>query len=150
MSCELPSDAYRSAMDIADAVRRRETSPVDTVEAALATMAAVEPRLHAFSTPAPEQARAAAAELEAALARGAPAGPLAGVPVAIKDLVLTKGLRTTFGSRLYADYVPEQDDIVVERLKQAGAVVIGNNKPPEVGFGAVGPKPPCPAPPRPW
>jgi len=64
------------------------------------------------------------AALEASL-KGEPAGFLAGVPVAIKDLALTKGLRTTSGSRLYADYVPSHDDIVVERLKQAGAIVIG-------------------------
>jgi len=81
-----------TAVDIADAVRRREISPIETVETALARMDAVEPQLHAFSTPAPDQARAAAAALEAALARGAPAGPLAGVPVAVKDVIATKGV----------------------------------------------------------
>jgi len=143
-------DPSATAVDIADAVRRREVSPVDTVEAALARMAEVEPSLHAFSTPAHAQARTAAAELEAALARGAPAGPLAGVPVAIKDLVLTKGLRTTFGSRLYADYVPEQDDIVVERLKRAGAIVIGKTNASEFGYGAFGHNPLFPTTRNPW
>ncbi len=113
-------------------------SPVEIVEAALAAMAVTEPELHAFATPAPEQARADALALEAALGRGEPAGPLAGVPVAIKDLVLTKGLRTTFGSRLYADFVPQHDDVVVERLKQAGAIVIGKTNVAEFGYGGVG------------
>jgi aspartyl-tRNA(Asn)/glutamyl-tRNA(Gln) amidotransferase subunit A len=130
--------AFKSACEIVDAVRGRHLSPVETVEAALAAMDATEPTLHAFSTPAPQQARAAAAALEAALAKGEPAGPLAGVPVAIKDLVLTKGLRTTFGSRLYADYVPACDDIVVERLKRAGAIVIGKTNVAEFGYGAFG------------
>src|SRR4029077_18255761 len=111
--------AFKPAHEIAEAVRRRAGSRVETVEAALAAMAATESRLHAFATPAPEQARADARALEQSLARAAAAGPLAGVPVAIKDLLFTKGLRTTFGSRLYADFVPEDDDIVVERLKAA-------------------------------
>jgi aspartyl-tRNA(Asn)/glutamyl-tRNA(Gln) amidotransferase subunit A len=130
--------AFKPAGDIADDVRRRAMSPVEIVEAALAAMAVTEPELHAFATPAPEQARADALALEAALGRGEPAGPLAGVPVAIKDLVLTKGLRTTFGSRLYADFVPQHDDVVVERLKQAGAIVIGKTNVAEFGYGGVG------------
>ena len=100
--------AFKPAHEIADAVRRRAVSPVETVEAALAAMSATEPRLHAFATPAPEQALADARALEQSLARGGAAGLLAGVPVAIKDLLFTKGLRTTFGSRLYADFVPER------------------------------------------
>jgi aspartyl-tRNA(Asn)/glutamyl-tRNA(Gln) amidotransferase subunit A len=72
------------------------------------------------------------------------------VPVAIKDLVLTKGLRTTFGSRLYADYVPEQDDIVVERLKRAGAIVIGKTNASEFGYGAFGHNPLFPTTRNPW
>src|SRR5262245_41819167 len=114
--------AFRSAQEIADAVRRREISPIETVEAALAAMAATEPKLHAVATQAPDQARADAARLDAWLAGGEPVGPLVGVPVAIKDLVPTKGLRTTFGSRFYADHVPAHDDICVERLKRAGAI----------------------------
>ena len=92
-------------------------------------------------TPAPEQALANARALEQSLARGGAAGLLAGVPVAIKDLLFTKGLRTTFGSRLYADFVPDDDDIVVERLKAAGAIVIGKTNVAEFGYSAVGHNP---------
>ena len=97
------------------------------------------------SMPSPRRRRsrrvADARALEQSLARGGAAGPLAGVPVAIKDLLFTKGLRTTFGSRLYADFVPEDDDIVVERLKAAGAIVIGKTNVAEFGYGAVGHNP---------
>lgn len=142
--------AYKPAHEIADLVRRRAVSPVETVEAALAAMDATEPRLHAFATPAPEQARAAARALEQALARGEEARPLAGVPVGVKDLVLTKGLRTTFGSRLYADFVPEDDDICVERLKAAGAIVIGKTNAAEFGYSATGHNPLFPTTCNPW
>ena len=142
--------AFKPAHEIADAVRRRAVSPVETVEAALAAMAATEPRLHAFATPAPEQARADARALEQSLARGGAAGLLAGVPVAIKDLLFTKGLRTTFGSRLYADFVPDDDDIVVERLKAAGAIVIGKTNVAEFGYSAVGHNPLLPTTCNPW
>ncbi len=77
-------------------------------------------------------------------------GRLAGAPVAIKDLVLTKGLRTTFGSRLYADYIPEHDDIVVERLRAADAIVIGKSNATEFGFGAHGNNPLFPTTRNPW
>ena len=142
--------AFKPAHEIADAVRRRAVSPVETVEAALAAMAATESRLHAFATPAPEQARADARALEQSLARGGAAGLLAGVPVAIKDLLFTKGLRTTFGSRLYADFVPDDDDIVVERLKAAGAIVIGKTNVAEFGYSAVGHNPLLPTTCNPW
>ena len=79
--------------------------------------------------------------LDATLASGGSPGPLAGVPVAIKDLICTRGLRTTFGSRLYADFVPDEDDIVVERLRAAGAVVIGKTNTSEFGYGAIGHNP---------
>lgn len=141
---------FKPAHEIADAVGRRAVSPVETVEAALAALEATEPWLHAFSTPAPAQAREDARALERALAQGAPAGPLAGVPVAVKDLVLTKGLRTTFGSRLYADFVPGQDDVCVERLKAAGAIVIGKTNAAEFGYSATGHNPLFPTTRNPW
>jgi aspartyl-tRNA(Asn)/glutamyl-tRNA(Gln) amidotransferase subunit A len=130
--------AELSATEIARRVNAREVSAREVTQAALAALDAVEPHIHAFATVAHEEALLAAEAIDARLARGEDAGPLAGVPVAIKDLVLTKGLRTTFGSRLYADYIPEDDDIVVERLKVAGAIVIGKSNASEFGFGAHG------------
>src|SRR5271163_4723220 len=130
--------AELSATHIARKVDAREVSALEVTSAALAALDAAEPRIHAFATVAPEQAMLAARAVDSAIARGETVGPLAGVPVAIKDLVLTKGLRTTFGSRLYAGYVPEDDDIVVERLRRAGAIVIGKSNASEFGFGAHG------------
>jgi aspartyl-tRNA(Asn)/glutamyl-tRNA(Gln) amidotransferase subunit A len=119
-------------------VRKREVSPVETVEAAIAAMERLDPLLNAFCTPAADQARAAARDLERRIMQGEPVGALAGVPIGIKDLVLTKGLRTTFGSHLYADFVPEHDDVAVERLRGAGAIILGKTNAAEFGYGGFG------------
>src|SRR5262249_6012998 len=81
--------------------------------------------------------RAPARRVEAAIAAGRPVGPLAGVPVSIKDLILTRGVRTASGSAAYADFVPDEDDIVVERLKAADAVILGKTNVPEFGYSGV-------------
>ena len=133
--------ANLSAGEIASRVQAREISALEITETALAALESAQPRLHAFATVARQTALADAKAIDAKLVRGEPVGPLAGAPVAIKDLVATKGLRTTFGSRLYADYVPEHDDIVVERLHNAGAIVIGKTNASEFGFGAHGNNP---------
>jgi len=147
----LPSDlAFAKATDIAEAVARGEISPVETVTATLDLMQRAEPVLHAFCTPAPELALAEARRLEADLAAGKAPGPLAGVPVAVKDLVFTRGLKTTFGSPLYADFVPEEDDIAVARLRAAGAIVIGKTNVAEFGYGGVGHNPLFPTTRNPW
>jgi aspartyl-tRNA(Asn)/glutamyl-tRNA(Gln) amidotransferase subunit A len=136
-------DDYESmgAAEIATRVRAHALSPVEIVEAALTVLDRVDPSLHSFCTPTPDLARKTARALEARIRRGETLGPLAGVPVAIKDLVLTEGVRTTFGSRLYADFVPRQDDIVVERLKAAGAIVLGKTNASEFGYGGFGHNP---------
>jgi aspartyl-tRNA(Asn)/glutamyl-tRNA(Gln) amidotransferase subunit A len=130
--------AQMSAVEIARRVHAREVSALEVAATAFDALDAAEPRIHAFATVARGQALAAADAVDVRLARGEAVGPLAGAPVAIKDLVMTKGLRTTFGSRLYADYVPEHDDIVVERLCAADAIVIGKSNATEFGFGAHG------------
>jgi aspartyl-tRNA(Asn)/glutamyl-tRNA(Gln) amidotransferase subunit A len=130
--------AQMSAVEIARRVHAREVSALEVAATAFDALDAAEPRIHAFATVARSQALAAADAVDVRLARGEAVGPLAGAPVAIKDLVMTKGLRTTFGSRLYADYVPEHDDIVVERLCAADAIVIGKSNATEFGFGAHG------------
>src|ERR1041385_7056904 len=111
-----------SAVDLARLVRARTISPVEVVEAFLARQADLDPQLHAFCTPTPDIARAAAKKVEADLAAKRTVGPLAGVPVAIKDLIATKGIRTVGGARAYIDFVPDEDDVVVERLVAAGAI----------------------------
>jgi len=126
------------AVTLAERVRRREISPVEVVEAAVAAMDRLEPKLHAFCTPDVDGARAAARKLEQKILRGEAVGALAGVPLGIKDLILTRGLRTTFGSRLYADYVPDADDVAVERLLAADAIVLGKTNAAEFGYGGFG------------
>jgi amidase len=124
------------AVELARLIRAREASPVEVLEAHLAAIEKHNDRINAFCTLAAEQARAAARAVEAALARGEEPGPLAGVPVAIKDLTPTAGIRTTWGSKLFRDHVPSEDAEVVKRLKAAGAIVLGKTNTPEFGAGA--------------
>lgn len=139
-----------SARAIAQRVAAGAVSARAILDAAFASLDKVEPHIHAFATIAREQAYAAADKVDGKFARKEPVGPLAGVPVAIKDLVLTKGIRTTFGSNLYADYIPDHDDIVVERLKAADAIIIGKTNVSEFGFGAHGNNLLFPATGNPW
>ncbi len=126
---------------LAQAVRDRRWRCVEVTAAALQRIDAVDRGLHAFCTLAADVAMAQAEALDARLAQGQDIGKLGGVPVAIKDLICTKDLRSTFGSRLYADFVPSEDDVVVERLREAGAVVMGKTNTSEFGYGAVGHNP---------
>lgn len=135
---------------LARLVNRREVSPVETTEAAIAAMERLDPFLHAFCVPAIDQARAAARALEARIMQGEDVGALAGVPIGIKDLVLTKDLRTTFGSHLYAGFVPAEDDIAVARLRAAGAVILGKTNAAEFGYGGFGHNPLFPTTLNPW
>src|ERR1035437_496589 len=128
---------YLPATDLAAKIRAREVSPTEIVKAFLARIEAVNPRINAYVTIDAAGARASARAVEAALQRGDPVGPLAGVPVSIKDIVITKGLRTTRGSLLYADSVPTEDAPVVERLRGAGAIVLGKTNTPEFGWKAA-------------
>ena len=129
------------AVTQAQKIRRKELSAVEVVDAHLSRMEALEPKLHAFCTPTPELARATAKRIDGDIVAGKDVGPLAGVPIGIKDLVCTKGIRTVSGSVAYRDFVPDEDDIVVERLSAAGAVIIGKTNVPEFGYSAVGHNP---------
>ncbi|MCO7219768.1 amidase [Klenkia sp. PcliD-1-E] len=122
-----------TALGMAAAVRSGETSPTELVRHHLARIEALDGGIGAFLAVTPERALAAAAEAERRLAAGDPA-PLLGVPTAIKDLNLTAGVRTTFGSAAMADHVPEVDDHVVTALAAAGTVSLGKTSTPEFGF----------------
>lgn len=132
------SDPSPDAATLARLVAARDISAREATAAALARIQVLDPLLFAFCTIAEEQAFAEADAVDRSLDRGEAVGPLAGVPVAIKDLISTRGIRTTFGSPLYAENVPFEDDIVVERLRRAGAIVIGKTNTSEFGYGPVG------------
>jgi amidase len=124
------------ARDIADRVRSRQLTATDVLEAHLAQIAAENPKVNAVCTVAEEKARGWAAEIDAKVANGEDPGLLAGVPVGIKDVHPTAGIRTTWGSPTKADFVPEEDAATVLRVKAAGAVVIGKTNTPEYAAGA--------------
>ncbi|MBO0516734.1 amidase family protein, partial [Streptomyces beijiangensis] len=142
--CRLP------ATELAARISRSEISPVEATDAVLERMAALDGVLGAYCTPAPDHARARARAVADRIARGEDAGRLAGVPIGVKDLITTKGIRTTSGSPAYEDFVPDEDDIVVERAVAAGAVVIGKTNASEFGYSATGHNPLFPATRNPW
>ena len=123
------------ARELARLVREKRASPVEVLEAHLAAIERANPKVNAVVTVAAESARTAARAAEAAVMRGDALPPLHGVPVGIKDITLTAGIRTTWGSTLYADHVPTEDAEVVARLKRAGCIVIGKTNTPEFAAG---------------
>jgi aspartyl-tRNA(Asn)/glutamyl-tRNA(Gln) amidotransferase subunit A len=125
--------AYTSAAELAALIARRAVSPVEIVEGVLGRIAARQPSLNAFITVCGEAAQAAARAAEERVMRGDKLGPLHGVPFAVKDLVNTAGVRTTFGSVALADNIPAMDSPAVARLKAAGAILIGKTTTPEFG-----------------
>ena len=124
-----------SARELARLVRERELSPVEVLDAHLAALERANPAVNAIVTLAVGQAREAARAAETAVKRGDTLGLLHGVPVAIKDITPTAGIRTTWGSPLFADYVPREDAEVVRRIKRAGAIVVGKTNTPEFAAG---------------
>jgi Asp-tRNA(Asn)/Glu-tRNA(Gln) amidotransferase A subunit family amidase len=129
--------AFASIAALAPRLAAREISPVELTEAALARLEQLEPKLNAFITVTGESARHAARAAEAAIQAGHYQGPLHGIPVAIKDLFATRGVVTTFGSPLYADWVPDFDAAAVEQLKRAGAVLLGKTNLHELAYGST-------------
>src|SRR5215212_5172197 len=130
-----------SISELVPLIRRRELSPVEVAEAALARVAELNDCLLAFCTIDPEHVRDQARRAERQMLGGESIGPLCGVPIGIKDLIFTNDLRSTGGSTAYRDFVPDEDDITVERLRQAGAVILGKTNVPEfgMGFGSTNP-----------
>src|SRR5713101_1679107 len=126
---------WMPASEVAGLIRRKKLSPVEVIDAVLDRIAKVDPKLNAFVTLTAEQARREAKAAERALTRkGAPLGPLHGVPFSVKDLVTTKGVRTTFGTPLFRDNVPTEDAPMVERMKRAGAIMLGKTNTPTFGW----------------
>lgn len=126
-----------SAVDLADGIRRRKFSSREVAAAFLDRIEAVNPYVNAIVSLRDRTAILAEADAaDRALGQNADTGPLFGLPVAIKDLALTKGLRTTFGSPIFAEFVPEEDEFFVARMRDAGAIIIGKTNVPEFGLGS--------------
>lgn len=124
---------YLSAVDLRENYRSGNLSPVEVAEAVLARIERLEPSINAFITVTPELAMENARAAEEAYMQGT-AAPLAGIPTSIKDLTMTRGIRSTRGSLLMKDHVPDFDPPVVERLYQAGIMMLGKTNTPESGW----------------
>ena len=131
-----PELCFKTATELAELIRLREVSVREVMAAHLEQIERVNPEVNAICTLVAGPAMEQATKADEALARGVTPGPLYGLPIAIKDLVETKGTRTTLGSPIYQDLVPERDALFVERLKAAGAIVIGKTNTPEFGAGS--------------
>jgi amidase len=128
---------FKDAVELSAMIRNREVSATEVMTAFLAQIERVNPKVNAICTfIGNEAAFRAAKQADDRLAKGDPPGPLHGLPHAVKDLVPTAGIRTTFGSRVYKDFVPDIDGLIVERLKAAGAIIIGKTNTPEFGAGS--------------
>jgi amidase len=123
------------AVELLKLYRARRLSPLEAMQALLAQIDAVNPQVNALVTVARDSALWEARRATAALKRGVTLPPLFGVPVGIKDVTPTRGIRTTYGSKLFENHVPDEDALVVQRLRAAGAIVIGKTNTPEFAFG---------------
>lgn len=126
--------AFTPAWQLRELIAKRQISPVELTELYLRRIEALNPKLNAYLTVTADEAMAAARAAEQAVLRGEARSPLHGIPISIKDLEVTKGIRTTMGSSVFKDHVPEQDTIVVERVRQAGAIILGKTNTPEFGL----------------
>src|SRR3954469_5456167 len=124
-----PDLVFMGARKPARLVRGRKLSATELVKAFIARIEAVNPKVNAIVTFLPEEALKAARRVDRSL-------PMAGLPIAYKDMIVTKGIRTTFGSPIYADNVPGEDHAIVERLKAAGVVTLGKTNTPEFAAGS--------------
>ncbi|PYU24558.1 MAG: amidase [Acidobacteria bacterium] len=131
-----PSVCFMSTVEMARMIRTKKLSAREALAAHLKQIERVNPEVNAIVTLVAEMAADAAAKADEMQAHKETLGPLHGLPVAHKDLLETRGIRTTFGSLLYKDYIPTEDDIVVERMRRAGAITIGKTNTPEFGAGS--------------
>jgi aspartyl-tRNA(Asn)/glutamyl-tRNA(Gln) amidotransferase subunit A len=137
-------------LEAAESLRRRRVSSTDLTTAAIARIGRLNATLNAFITVTGEAALRRASQADSELASGRDRGPLHGIPIAVKDLFLTRGVRTTSGSRLFENYVPDHDAAVVERLEAAGAVPLGKLNMHELAYGVTSDNPHFGAVRNPW
>ncbi len=125
--------AFTPAHELAKLIVQRKLSPVDLTSLYLERIEEMNPKLNAYLTVTVDEALAGAKAAEKAVIEGEELGPLHGVPIAIKDLEMTRGVRTTLGSLIFKDYVPDSDSVVVERVRRSGAIILGKTNTPEFG-----------------
>ena len=141
--------AFLSAAETAQAVKAQELSPTDAVRAYLERIDRMDSRLAAYITVVREEALGAAQTIEDRIKNGEDVGPLAGVPIAVKDQYWTKGILTTNGSNVYKDFIPSYDSTVIQRLRDAGSVLLGKLNLSELAMGGTQ-NPPWGIPANPW
>lgn len=137
-------------LEAAAGLRAKKFSSRELIEESLKRIARENPRLNAFITVTDESARARAAAMDEELARGQDRGPLHGLPIAHKDLMMTRGVRTTAGSKIFSDFVPSEDAAVVTKLDMAGAVMVGKTGLHELAYGITSNNPHFGAVRNPW
>lgn len=130
---------FKSINEIGTLYRSKEVSPVEVTQATLELLSELEPKLNAFITVLSEEALQQARVAERSFVKGETVGKLYGVPVSIKDIFMTKGIKTTLGSRIYQNYVPEEDSSLYTALKASGSIVFGKANMLEFAYGAVHP-----------
>ena len=140
---------FWSAAETAAAVRSKQVSPVEVVQAYLDRIDRLDSKLNSYITVCGEEALAAARDVEASVSRGETSGALLGVPIAVRDQFWTKGIPTTNGSRVYKDFVTDEDGTVVKRIKAAGAILLGKLNMAELAMGGTQ-NPPYGTPRNPW
>jgi Asp-tRNA(Asn)/Glu-tRNA(Gln) amidotransferase A subunit family amidase len=134
--------AFLSIQEAARLLRRKEISPLELVESALARIARLNSALNAFITVVPELALRAAKIAQREITRGKSKGPLHGIPISLKDNIWTRGIRTTAGSKILADFVPSDDADVAKSLSRAGAILLGKTNMHEFAYGVTNENPP--------
>src|SRR5436309_2279876 len=136
--------------EAAASLRARRISATELTSMALDRITRLDPKLKAFITVMEESARAQARQADEELAQGLDRSPLHGIPVAVKDVFSTQGVRTTCGSKVFADHVPKRDAAVVEKLRAVGAVLIGKTNMHELAYGITSTNPHFGAVRNPW
>src|SRR5262249_38698114 len=141
---------YLTIREAGQLLKRRELSPVELTRTFLDRIEALDSKLQAYITVLPQRAMATARAAEAEMLRGEYRGPLHGIPIALKDLYDTKGIRTTASSRVMADRIPEEDATATVRLEAAGRILLGKLAPHEFALGGADRAAGCPLARRPW
>jgi len=128
---------WMSAVDMVDAIKRQDLTSQEATEVIIERIEKINPLINAYCTPTFDIARESAKKADAAVKKGEKLGLLHGIPTSIKDEVETKGVRSTFGTVIFENYIPEEDDIAVARLKDAGMVMLGKTNTPPFGYAPI-------------